>query len=855
MVLILFFLVNGLEGIAAFYMLASLPSDVGAGILFGFSASRLALLALTLVLALFFLSLALVTRLKSRRGEKWLEISRHKTASKFLLVISPLLILACMVPLVSLFSLYKTSGEYRFFAYYERLAPLLIWISLIALQFLIFLALSGYDFHWKDLGSHRKIYIAAVVTWLIFLIIWVGVALTGIGITPDQVDLGGPAVPLLEWQIALVSGIGALAILFIPGLNMTGGKEKSFLKNKGLRLDLVIVISIWVAANILWLSQPVPPGFFATPGRAPNYEIYPFSDGAYYASYAQSILVGDGFMGNVIPSRPLYILLLAVFHAIAGQNYASVIAVQTLFLAFFPVVLYFLGKNLHSRWAGITFSILAILREWNSIIATPFTNNISNSKLFFADLPCALAISLLALIVIIWLKKPGQKPLMPLAVGGMLGLTMLIRTQTIFVLPAILLTALIVLWKQWKHLGVSFLLIMLGLILSVSPYIWRNHQITGLFVFDDPNQKRVMAMFYSPTGRDNPPQLPSENDAQYSARLTQIIIGYIRSDPLRVTNFVADHFITSEIDNLLLFPVRDGLTSAREFLVPTRPFWQDFWQNWNGKITPVQGILLFFNLGILGLGIGASWNKFKWVGLLPLLINLSYNFSNALARNSGARYLLPVDWAAYFYYAAGLIEIALICLTILGLTPKKTAEQNISDQPQVNKSFPIRSGVLLGFVFLLAGSSLPLSEVIIPERYPLQTSSEILARMESLESFKRAGLDLNALQSFMLQDNVFIGVGHAFYPRFYAAGEGEERTAKTGYSPQPYPRLVFLYTSNYNAVAVFPIAEVPVSFPNDTDVIVIACHSGTHLEVKVAVILGDTDYTYVTNQDVFSCTP
>ena len=115
---------------------------------------------------------------------------------------------------------------------------------------------------------------------------------TSLDIQPDTVgSWGNPGVPLMEWQIGLAA---ILSVVF-------GWVMLRYLHEN--RANLWICLGIWVLAAALWAGHPLIPGYFATPGRLPNYEIYPFSDGATYDQYAQSLLVGGGFLA-IYPSAP-----------------------------------------------------------------------------------------------------------------------------------------------------------------------------------------------------------------------------------------------------------------------------------------------------------------------------------------------------------------------------------------------------------------------------------------------------------------------------------------------------------------------------------------------------------------------
>ena len=365
----------------------------------GFSARRLGLMVVLLAVSL---ACAVLARARGRLAghDGWLNPAARRRLSNVLLILLPVgAVFSALLPVV-LLNLYRTSGNFAYYAYYERLLPLLIWSGLFCLQGTAWLVWVG-DFPWHALRFQQKVFRAAAVALSIFLGVWALVGLSGLGITADQIGWGKPAVPLLEWQIWLVLMIGTGFLLFLAY------RRWPRRKNCLWRRDWLLAGAIWLFAAGLWINQPVHTAFFATAGREPNYEIYPFSDGAYYGLFAQNVLIGNGFKGGEVPPRPFYITLLAGFHALAGQPYEKVIVVQTLLLAFLPVVLYFIGKELHSRPLGLMIALLAILRELTAMITSPITDKASTSQMFFADLPSALAISLWALLALMWVKRPS----------------------------------------------------------------------------------------------------------------------------------------------------------------------------------------------------------------------------------------------------------------------------------------------------------------------------------------------------------------------------------------------------------------------------------------------------------------
>ncbi len=843
------FALISLEAAAAAVYLARLPADPG-GRFLGFSANRLALLAFLMVGALGFAAFAFRSRRVSWL-EGWVRPQWRRPLATGLFLLLPLAALACLLAPLTLLSMYRTGGAFHYLAYYQRLLPLFAWGLAACLEILVGLAWSG-AWHWRALKEQSLVWRAGLAVWVLFGLVGIFVAATGIGITPDRVGWGLPTVSLMEWQIGLAWVVGSGLLLWMA------------FRGWGARGDVLLAAAVWLLAAVLWLGQPIRPAFFAIAGRAPNFEIYPFSDGAYYAHFAQSALIGNGFKGGEIPARPMYVTLLAVFHLIAGQNYSDVITVQTLLLAFFPVVLFFLGRALHSRAVGVAIALMAILREVTAIYAMPITDNASNSKLFFADLPSALMISLWALIVVLWLKAAAQRPplhpsrrLLPFLVGGSLGAAMLFRTQSVFMLPVALLLALLAYRWNWGRWLRAVGLVVLGLALTLSPWLLRNLSTTGRLAFDDDrSQTGSMAQRYSMSGTDERfVYQPGEDPEVYSRRVTQGIFDFLWTHPGFVAGFVSAHWLNAETANLLVLPVRSGITDLRELVMPLRPTWQD----WNGALSPWQGLLFAVNAGMIALGIGACWARAGWAGLLPLLANLSYNFSHALARNSGGRYLLPVDWVMYAYAAVGLLEITLAALAVLGVSPGRLAlylaapnmarREDLADGALQGKQRPGISGwlagVLIGLGFVLYGSLPWLVEQLIPARYPQQSRAELVREVLHSAIVESTGLDHAALERFTAQPGVVVVKGRALYPRYYDRGDGEPLTAKTGYEPLDYARTVFLVTAKtYNGLAILKAPTVPDHFPHPADVIIIGCPAGTYLDARLVLVLDGAGSVY-----------
>jgi hypothetical protein len=81
----------------------------------------------------------------------------------------------------------------------------------------------------------------------------------------------------------------------------------------------------------------------------------------------------------------------------------------------------------------------------------------------------------------------------------------------------------------------------------------------------------------------------------------------------------------------------------------------------------------------------------------------------------------------------------------------------------------------------------------------------------------------------------------ALCPHYYAGGDGELRTAKTGYEVLLYSPTLFLLASNaYNGLIQLKAEAPPAYLPNAADVIVVSCAAEKYMEAQMVFVLGDS---------------
>lgn len=317
------------QGFLAFIWLLSIPTDTER-----YSAARILLLGV-----LFSISLISVFLAYQSRFDHWPNFSPHTGLYQIIYFLALLAFLLAPISIAALSSLGKT-GSFTYTALAERLAPLAFWVSLAGLEW----CLRSIFVQKINFSRIRPLVWNTFKILFLFAMIGIIVFFTGWGVVPIQDgSFRVPPTPLLEWQILLAVLLGVSALL-----------TESFWKLK--HIDALLFLLVYLFTCLLWLSDPLIPGFFATPPRTPNFEPYPFSDPQIYAQYSQSAMVGNGFLWPDIPTRPWYVMLLTWMHVLMGQNYDHVIILQTLLLAFFPAVLYLLGRQIGSRPLGLVLA-------------------------------------------------------------------------------------------------------------------------------------------------------------------------------------------------------------------------------------------------------------------------------------------------------------------------------------------------------------------------------------------------------------------------------------------------------------------------------------------------------------------
>jgi hypothetical protein len=811
----IYFLLALVESAGFLFILLRVPSE-------GLSLSRLILLGI-LALALIAASLALFNT------QRVIALMRPGFFSKLI----PVSALSALALTIGLFLLRYLNPE-RLLVYYDRAAPVLYFFLFLSIQSLALFSLLHYGFHREIIKQHKSIAKPFLLFFSIFIATFILVAITKLGVTPDPAYWGEPGVPIFFWQLFIIFLIGSLLILF-PQL---GFDNKRF----------IIPAVIYSFALILWLSVPIDvlkTGFYVSMD-APTFQPFPYSDAGYYDWMGHSVLIGHPYQGD-IPTRPLYIVFLALLHSLFGENYTLIIMGQTLLLAFIPVIFYYIGKYIHSQIAGLTVAFFFIFRELNSILITSQTR-VSNSKTLLVDLPTLLLVSLSCLLVLRWamaLKKPpGSASSSALWAGGAFGLLLLLRTQSMLLLPFIFLLIFLVILstnqteafiikarESITKLIPPLFFFLLAFIFTVTPWLSHNYLQTGKFTFDAPFQYKIIAAIYTTNDLSNQETIDLKGKGVGSIFLETMI-----KDPGFVFGFITNHFLAGEIDGLLTLP---NFKPFNGLLEPVNIYWT----SWNGNIEWYNALLLLIYLAVISFGLSVAWKKMQWVGLTPLFFNIGYMLATSIGRFSGWRYDLPADWVVYFYFCIGLVELIVILISgfKVVVTKETTTTQEFSN---ISPKEALWARILPVCLFIFLGTLPWLAKGIAPERYPDQTREHLIAKLTEAPT----NLEMADIKNIANDPNGFIQIGRVLYPRFYIRNDGAASARPwPAYLTRPYPRFGFLLLNQTINHVVFSARASNATISHSADVIILGCKHEDYVEARIVYIPQTKDIFTVEN--------
>ena len=346
--------------------------------------------------------------------------------------------------------------------------------------------------------------------------------------------------------------------------------------------------------------------------------------------------------------------------------------------------------------------------------------------------------------------------------------------------------------------------------------------------------------------------LSMEDLFRYVARQA---LDFIWANPALISRVVIAHSANSQMQELMIMPLSfrmfDSLASfighrSTEVLV------EDccsvgsyirrlpYWHKWDGTFARQSILPLLLNLLLLTIGISQAWQRQRFVSLTPILMSVVYILFNATFRNSGGRYLLPVDWVTPLYFSIGVTQVTMILAgNFVGKERLQSVDQQqLAPAPEATHRNLLRSGKFFAILaaLFLAGWIMPLTELSLTPLYPAE-------RQESLQRAALASDLLSESQRTDLENLLASGgkalAGRALYPRYYPANSGEpQMQGLMGY--RPFDRIVFFLVGPNNFSLMMQTDGPPATFPNAADIVVFGCPVEDQFHPAALAVMGAT---------------
>jgi len=730
-----------------------------------------------------------------------------------------------------------------FTAYFERLKPLFLWSLLVSIQFLVSLAFLQLREQKKTKWStsNRKLIILSAVIFAAFSALLIFIALTRWGISPSVEFWEKTGAPILAGQVFIAWSFALVLLLC--------GKARPTCSHwSKINIDLCLFLLIWIISAVLWVQEPMQFNHFNPGPFPPNEQFYPNSDAETYDLAAQRALLGKD-PGYV--DKPFYSTLLLGFHLLAGQDINQVINLQTTLLAVFPALIYLLGTYLHNRTAGLVAALFAIFKELNAIQAQSLIWKTSTPKLMMSEFTNAVLLALLILFLWKWFSQEKKISLSALAASGVLGLAVLTRHNNWLFLPLILGLIVLVYWKRKKILLINSVMFVAMFFTTISPWMVYSQQhygealpfmkaLTGAVL-----KNRINPLFEEPAPTPQPetflPSGPAVKTASssiniaYTGTVQPILQADTPDQPIilhPVIDALTRHFFHNLVSTTLTLPVTPVIDDIETTIRSSEV--AHIWElKWKGRLAPHQLLILLLNLLLVSIGLAQSWQRWRLAGLAPFIIMLGYLLATAVAATSGGRYIVPIDWVIYVYYALGIVRVLEFILEqVWGINlpePVQTACQQ--------KNWHL-GAVAAGFLFIGLLPAIAMSA--FPAAYPSYNQQEII---ESVLKTNQS-LDQNALSPLVTavqNEDLVVIHGKLLHPKYLDFKDDRSYEVNINDGKKGVPSLIFnvlgMQDEFLKGQLVMEVAPPPII--NGSEAVVFACPGQ---EIAYALVLLDKQH-------------
>jgi hypothetical protein len=721
-----------------------------------------------------------------------------------------------------------------FVNYWISLRPIMVFILLVSLATLAVVVIKRRRLGIHDLRISKTHYLTLLL-FLASLLILGMMFYSGIGIRMFDDFWYGAGVPILTHQLIVAIFCGIFFLHFEKRVNRE-------------QLDIIIFLLVYVVTAILWVREPLQGSFLFLGPQPPNYVLYPFADAAIFDSASQFALIGQGILNGQTFERSLYASFLVFLHILAGQDYEKLMAIQAGIFAIFPALIYLIGKSLNIRAVGLTAGIFAMFRGINSIAASNMID-MASPKMILTDFPAAIGLAIIILLTYKWLKSPAQRSLYPLWIGGAIGFAFILKTNILVLLVFIPFYAFFRLWPERKKWLVSSFLILLGMIVITLPWELRNQSRGGVAYgsYLAKFQFVIKQRYLAPTEPGGFLPRPKEQSlGLFSFKNTNVILEVSQgaTDAVQDTRlcntvfcFAPNHFLHNIVTSILVLPTSPQMDDLRHTVKDTYPYWRP---DWDGHFTASSLFFFVLNIFFIVLGVSIAWSKLHIPGLTPLAIFIFYNISSGLARTSGGRYLVPIDWIISIYFLFGVFQVIVWFANAIGIKWELFSTPIEQDVSQSLPSRNLSNAVVILVALFGLGSLIPLSESFQQPRYQNINVTQVL--MDHEQAVKGAGMSMSDIELFLNNRNAELLIGRILYPRYYPIDRGE--IFLYPYVTMGFPRTAFTLIGPHGDRGVVLPGDTPKYFPQAADALVLGCKEKKYLDALAVIILDSSGAIY-----------
>jgi hypothetical protein len=331
-----------------------------------------------------------------------------------------------------------------------------------------------------------------------------------------------------------------------------------------------------------------------------------------------------------------------------------------------------------------------------------------------------------------------------------------------------------------------------------------------------------------------------------SANLVSLLVPQPAGKPMLIVDppslgvipIIGNHLFNNLIASTLVFPMSFRNDSLDTLVRADGSLWAP---GSTLQLTVSQWIWLLVHLLLIAVGVANSRRKTRWAGLIPLVFLGVYALALAMARTSGGRYIVAINWIVILYWAVGVSQVAL------WLSGRQEDQRQIIVDNRASNQFKQNWKQWLAFLvsmFAIASAPVWVGWLFPAQLHPLDTS---LAHEQMSEVLQAAGFHYSPdeAEAFLAAYQISVmRAGKLLYPRYYPAGEGGGHRDGV-YRPLGYNRLVFQVAGidDYSG-AILPITlEDGTEIPHLADVLYIGCRQPNGEDILMAVQIWQDDFS------------